>query len=185
MTVIIGKQFADVIVLLSDTMISDKEASHHNTIPGRLKAIIINNRLSIAYSGHSDPALYAIRRTPKIYRDGGLGAVLTFLCKFTDTRDHSVDFIVAAHNPSAELRRIWEGRVSDPLRETCVGNCTILPEILKRLAPERGPRDFNYAFLGAFMDRHVFRGSGVGGFPITLEARPEGHRYGGHFFTEN
>ena len=185
MTVIIGKQFADVIVLLSDTMISDEEAPRHNSIPGRLKAVIINNCLSIAYSGHSDPALHAIRRTPKIYRDGGLGGVLTFLREFTNTRDHSIDFIVAAHDPSPELRRIWEGKVSDPLRETCVGNCTILPEILKRHSEKGGHQDFNHAFLRAFTDRDVFRGTGVGGFPITLEARPDGHRYRGHLFSQS
>ena len=57
MTVVIGKRFGDTIVLLSDTMIADANSGRNNAIPGRLKAIVVTDRLSIAYAGHSNPAL--------------------------------------------------------------------------------------------------------------------------------
>lgn len=187
MTIAIGKRFGDTIVLLSDTMISDANAGKKNAIPGRLKAIVAGDRLSIAYAGHSDPALHAIRRTPDVNLRGGLRAVLEALREFTASEDHDVDFIVASHLAAAELRRVWRGHVSDPLEQVCVGNCSILPEILKRFSPTGRPgadaKNFEFAFLSAFTDRDVFAGSGVGGFPIVLEARTDGHFYKGHFLN--
>jgi len=79
MTVVIGKCFGDTIVVLSDTMISDAQLGRADAIPGRLKAITINDHLSIAYAGHSDPALNIVRQTPGIYRSSGLVGVLESL----------------------------------------------------------------------------------------------------------
>ena len=184
MTVVIGRRFGDTIIMLSDTMISDADAGRNNAIPGRLKAIVVADRLSIAYAGHSDPALHAIRKTPVIYMNGGLPAVLEALREFTTSGDHDVDFVVASHYPTAELRRVWDGRVSAPLDQTCIGNCTILSEVLNRFSPSgeamTDAKTFYAAFLNAFSNRRVFAGSGVGGFPIVLEARPDGHIYRGH-----
>jgi hypothetical protein len=63
-------------------MISDVNAGHNNAIPGRLKAIVISDHLSIAYAGHSDPALHAVRRIPDIYVRCGFAAVLQALSEF-------------------------------------------------------------------------------------------------------
>jgi hypothetical protein len=187
MTVVIGKRFGDAIILLSDTMISDVNTGRDNAFPGRLKAIVVADRLSIAYAGHSDPALHAIRRTPEVYVGGGLPAVLEALSEFTASGNHDVDFIVASHYLTAELRRVWNGQVSKPLEETCIGNCAILSEILKRFSPSGEPssdaKNFEFAFLNAFTSRDVFAGTGVGGFPIVLEAQPDGHIYKGHHLS--
>jgi hypothetical protein len=104
---------------------------NNNAIPGRLKAIVISDHVSIAYAGHSDPALHAVRRIPDIYVRCGFAAVLQALGEFTASGDHDVDFIVASHCPTAELRRVWNGQVSEPLDETCIGNCSIFAEVLK------------------------------------------------------
>ena len=184
MTVVIGRRFGDTIVVLSDTMISDANTGRNSAIPGRLKAIVVADRLSIAYAGHSDPALHAIRRTPDIYMKNGLPAVLEALRQFTACRDHDVDFIVASHDTAAELRRVWDGQVSNPLQETCIGNCSIVQELRRRFSPtgeaKTDAKNFRVAFLNVFSNRRVFAGSGVGGFPIALEARTDGHIYKGH-----
>jgi hypothetical protein len=71
MTVVIGRRFGDAMVILSDTMISDSNTGRDNIIPGRLKAIIVADRLSIAYagalhtSGHKpDPKFVAAGHVP-------------------------------------------------------------------------------------------------------------------------
>ena len=110
--------------------------------------------------------------------------MLGALQEFTASDDHDVDFIIVSHCPTAELRRIWNGQVSDPLEQICIGNCSILSEVLKRFSRGSGPnadaKNFHFAFLTAFTDPDVFAGSGVGGFPIVLQAGPDGHVYKGH-----
>jgi len=189
MTVVVGKCFDERIVIASDTMISDANTGNANAIPGRLKAIIISDRLSIAYAGHSDPALHAIRRVPDIYTTGGIPNVLEALKVFTASKDYSVDFMIAYHDPHSELRRVWNGQVSAPLQQVCIGNYSIIPEVLSRFVPAENAavsaKNFIHAFLNAFTDRQVFAGTGVGGFPILLEAQPAGHIYRGHTFSMN
>ena len=102
MTVVIAKRFGQTIVILSDTMISDTNLGRENAIPGRLKAIIIADRLFIAYVGHSDPALHAIRQVAASYPTAGLGAVLESLREVTAFDYHDIDFIVASHDPAAD-----------------------------------------------------------------------------------
>lgn len=182
MTVILAQRFDERIVIASDTMISDANTGRNSAMPGRLKAIIISDRLSVAYAGHSDPALYAIRRIPDL--KGRVPCVLETLRAFTDLKDRDVDFIIAYHDPRAELRRVWNGQLSGPLRRACIGNCSILPQVLNRFTPTGNAvtdaKNFSLAFINAFTNRRVFTGTGVGGFPIILEARPEGHIYKGH-----
>ena len=189
MTVVIGKCFGDTIVILSDTMISDAHLGRTDAIPGRLKAITINDHLSIAYAGHSDPALNIARQIPGIYRSSGLIGVLESLRQGTACEGHDVDFIVASHDPGTELRRIWSGQISDSLNETCIGNCAILPEVMSRFTPasdgRTSARNFRLAFINAFTNRRVHLGTGVGGFPIVLQAAPEGHLYKGHTLNES
>ena len=189
MTVVIGKCFGDTIVVLSDTMISDAQLGRADAIPGRLKAITINDHLSIAYAGHSDPALNIVRQTPGIYRSSGLVGVLESLRQFTACEGYDVDFIVASHDPSTELRRVWSGQISGLLKETCIGNCAILPEVMSRFTPapddKTSAHNFRLAFINAFTNRRVHLGTGVGGFPIALQAAPEGHLYKGHTLNES
>lgn len=109
MTIVIARQFGEAIVILSDTEISDTHSVRGNAIPGRLKAIILNDGLSVAYAGHSDPALHAIRQVPTLFCERGLDAVLQHLGQVTNTQGLDIDFVVASHHPTAEIRRIWPG----------------------------------------------------------------------------
>jgi hypothetical protein len=189
MTVVIAKCFGQIIEIVSDTMISDTDLGRDNAIPGRLKAIILNERLSVAYAGHSDPALHAIRQASSIFSKGGLDAVTDHLRQVSASDDLDIDFIVASHDPTAELRRIWGGRISQPLAEASIGNRAILPEVMKIFSPvgdeNTDAKNFRSAFLSAFTNRRTHLGQGVGGFPIALEARPDGHVYKGHSVSES
>jgi hypothetical protein len=73
------------------------------------------------------------------------------------------------------------------LDETCIGNCSIFAEVLKRFSRTADAsidvKNFQFAFLNAFTNPDVFAGSGVGGFPVVLEARPDGHIYKGHHLS--
>jgi hypothetical protein len=184
MTVVIGKRFGETITLLSDTMITDTGARRHDIIPGQLKSIILSDRLSVAYAGHAGPALAAIGKAPSIFTTKGLTGLLNALCEVTSSNAHDVEFMVAAHNPTAELRRVWQGQVSGPLDDSCIGNHAILTAVFQRFSPVGDPKadafKFRTAFIDAFTDQKVFLGAGVGGFPIVLQALPSGHVYKGH-----
>ena len=182
MTIVIAKQFNDTICIVSDTMITDAEGSRNKIIPGRLKAIILNERFSVAYAGHSDPAQYAIRDAHQILRSrGGSDAVLQRLRNAT-TGAADIDFITASHYPpNVELRRIWEGRISDPLSQAVIGNSTIYERITTRFVPSGNgkvdARNFWSAFIETFTNSRVDAGMGVGGVPIGLVAAPDNHHY--------
>jgi hypothetical protein len=189
MTVVIAKCFGQTISVLSDTMISDANLGRQNAIPGRLKSIVLDRSVTVAYAGHSDPALYAIRQARALLKTGDLSSVVEFLRQVSSNGDADIDFLLVAHAPHADLRRIWKGRVSDPLRESCIGNAAILPEVMKSFSSAGDERtdahSFRSAFLDAFTNRRIHLGAGVGGFPISLEARAEGHVYKGHGFGES
>jgi hypothetical protein len=61
MTVVIAKRFDQAICLVSDTMISDHTSGKANRIPGRLKIITLSPNFTVAYAGHANQALDAIR----------------------------------------------------------------------------------------------------------------------------
>lgn len=180
MTVVLARRFGDQIEIVADTMISNTERGREEAIPGRLKIITISSNLTVAYAGHSDPALYAIRR---LFRDGivrGTEATES-LRLFTDSPDHDVEFIIASHQPRAELRKVWLGRCSQPLDQAWLGNPTISRAVEERLqrsgdASSDGT-SFWSAFIEAFTSDRVRRGTGVGGLPIGLKATATGHAY--------
>jgi hypothetical protein len=53
-----------------------------------MKAITINDQLSIAYAGYADPALHIVQQVPAIYRSSGLGGVLESLHQYTACESH-------------------------------------------------------------------------------------------------
>lgn len=102
MTIVLAQKFGERIIILADTMISDSNTEKPSIIPGRLKAIVISKKLSIAYAGHAnqchDVALkcYSLAR-----KNGQLNEILEFLRLSSAPNNYEVEmeFIVAAHNP--------------------------------------------------------------------------------------
>ena len=62
MTLVIGRQFFNRLVILSDTMISDEASTGTNIIPGRLKSIVLSQDIAVSFSGLANQACGTIRR---------------------------------------------------------------------------------------------------------------------------
>ncbi|MGE0851887.1 MAG: hypothetical protein AB7O44_20070 [Hyphomicrobiaceae bacterium] len=144
---------------------------------------------SVAYAGHANQALDAIRGAVSILKDGGPDAAVEHLRQASADTSSDIDFIVAAHKPEPELRRVWQGRASEPLAHSLIGDPSILPEVERRYRPADGGKEdaknFRLAFIAAFTDRKVHVDVGVGGFPLSLVARPEGHLYKWHSLSHS
>lgn len=185
MTVVLARRFEDSICILSDTMISDAGSGKENAIPGRLKIVMLAPDFTVAYAGHADPALHAIKEARRVLIESGPDIAIEHLRAATENRGPAdFDFLVALHRPEAELRRVWGGIASDNLDQAAIGDSRIRSEVERRFDKSNGGglKDYHAAFIGAFTDRKIRLGTGVGGFPICLFATPQGHAYRGHSF---
>jgi hypothetical protein len=135
LTVVIAKQFADTICIVSDTMISDEASGTRDAIPGRLKIVTLSPTFSVAYAGHANQALDAIREAVPLLKSGGPDAAVEYLRQASAATSPEIDFIVAAHRTDPELRRVWQGRTSKPLEHSLIGDASILPEVERRFKP--------------------------------------------------
>jgi hypothetical protein len=190
LTIVIVKRFGDAICLVADTMISEEKGTGKaDGIPGRLKMMTLNRNFTVAYAGHSDPALCAIREAHGTLRDHGPDAAMTGLCAATAMKDHDVEFIVACHRPHGELRRIWDGVISDPLTESAISQKGMVAKIEKRFKSTgdaaQDAKNYRLAFIETFLDRREYFEAGVGGFPLSVHAQADSHAYKGHHLSEN
>jgi hypothetical protein len=193
-TTVIGRKFGERIVVMSDTRISDRNSTVDNIIPGRLKVIAIAPFFTVAYAGHADPALGAIRSARIALLADGENAALDLLRQCTARRDVDVSFLVVTHHP-ARLRRVSNGNVSDPGEGFALGDVGMVSLVAKEAVAQqarlRGQQLhghghvteeealFRNAFLSVLGGGN-FRGlEGVGGIPIDLLGSPYGHTYCG------
>ncbi len=189
MTIVIGKRFDQEICMVADTMISDEESGNDSAIPGRLKIITLSPNFTVGYAGHANQALDAIREAHTVLRSDGFDNAIERLRAASADQNHDVDFLVACHRPAAELRRIWEGRISGPLTESAIGQAAIVTKIDERFIQAGNPREdsknFRLAFIRAFSSRRDPLGDGVGGFPTALHAVHDNHAYKAHSSSHN
>jgi len=185
MTIVIARKFGDRILIASDTMITPKSGKRSPTIPGRLKAIIIDWKLSIAYAGLSEPAITAIRNV-KLRRNSGecLSDTLEYLRECS--RGGDVDFIVASHDDGPRLAKISNAIGYFDLAETAIGDTDLVKIVLGREDNVRarrqdfrssGEQRFQKAFTDLFSESGTQLTGSVGGLPIFLLASPFGHTY--------
>jgi hypothetical protein len=189
MTVVIAKRFDQAICLVSDTMISDDASGKPNAIPGRLKIVTLSPNFTVAYAGHANQALDAIREVHGVLRSDGPESAIERLRLASSSGPHDIDFIVARHRPAAELCRIWEGKVSESLDQCAIGQTAINAKIEKRFEPTGNPTNdsmnFRLAFIAAFTDRRDRPDAGVGGFRLSLHATPDNHAYKSHSLSDS
>ncbi len=185
MTFVVAKRFGDRVYIGSDTMISDSGGSRHDVIPGRLKIIILDAHTTVAYAGLANQSIDAIRRAKQCLSDGGsLLDVERILVSATSEFGGKLEFLIASHRDECALKRIWDGRTSSNLEQTCIGQRDLLPTLIKKeseIPQNLVSHDFeeSFRFMSAFQS--LFNGTrvsdNVGGFGIMALCRPSSHMY--------
>ncbi len=190
MTIGIGRKFGRRIILLTDTMISDAQSVGFDAIPGRLKGIVLSPTVSVAYAGHADPAIYAIRQAKlTLIETSDPQAAAKILQNACLQQDHEVEFIIAFHeNGNPHLHKITKRGISLDLDACFVGDAMVANAIIEieqnthlrsDIRPEIEQSEYRFvdAFHALFQTQGIAIKKAVGGFPITLLASPFGHTY--------
>jgi len=192
MTIGIGRKFGRRISLLTDTMISDSAAGRTDAFPGRLKGVILSPYVSVAYAGHADPALDAIRRARgRLLSTGEVSKAAELLVQASASSGADVEFILAFHKDGEPfLHKITARGMSGDLDNCFVGDAAIVREVLMNEPNHKGHEhpdwgiqaaegQFSSAFFKLFSDGGSRVNDTVGGFPISLLGSPYGHVYQG------
>lgn len=190
MTIGIARKFGQRVLLLTDTMITDSLMGGRDAIPGRLKAIILSPTVSVAYAGHSDPALYAIREALQCLKaTGQVRSAAEVLIRASGSADHEVDFLLIFHQDGVpHLQKITEGRSTPDVDSAFIGDAVVVRRVLDLVPsqeafahPDLGIDAAEGALWNAFLRLFVDEGTtvvdGVGGLPIGVVASPYGHFY--------
>jgi len=107
MSLVIAKQFGDIITILSDTMISDVNEPNDDVIPGQLKTLILTKFLSVSYSGLYKPALKIIRDIKNELNEfKSIEQLLERIVKDAQEYNDELEFIIATHDPNPKLFKI-------------------------------------------------------------------------------
>lgn len=189
MTVVIAKKFGDYMLVASDTEITEVGETKRNTIPGALKTFVIDLNCTISFAGNYDQAIETVRWVRSVFmRNRDFDQLLELLRG--DTTNKECDYIVAMHRPHAELRKVWEGKVSEPVAEAWIGHSDIASELLS-LAPKtiEGVQGLSasqdqigfYGYQNALTNLNLQQGTklsdGVGGVLVVQLSSPWGHCY--------
>lgn len=185
-----ARQFGNRICILSDTMIADSNAIKDDVIPGQLKTIVLNEKITIAYCGLVNPAINKIREVRKDIRKGAvLKAIWDDLARFSANHDGETDFIIVSHIAEPTLMKIANGKINSGSDRYWIGNgkaATTVQQLIDNYArPLDGLPDFvtseEAKFKGAFDDvvseRQITE---VGGVAFHCLCTPNGHCYENH-----
>lgn len=179
MTVVIAQIRNNEILIQADTKISDAHQRLPDTMPGRLKIVTLGHRFTVAFAGAADPAHLAIRQAAKCISNKQFADAIE--CIKGWSREHDIDFIVASHQPHAQLFRVRRGVALDILDICSIGDTGPFREYVEvaRLSTEDGPLrrgDLRSRFIDKLMTNKDL-GDHIGGFPTAVEATSEKHCY--------
>lgn len=187
MTIVAAMKFSDRICVLSDTMISNREGTGNNIIPGRLKSIVLNHWLTISYAGLSTQAIDAIR---ELYRNRDITTeeAIQFLADVSRFHSGDLDFILCSHEKSVRMVKIANGIVFEGGDAYWIGSAQAAAELSKVELPNASCENLpdyisvnEMMFKNAFHDfMRVSRCEGVGGAIIDCLCSPYGHCYNTH-----
>lgn len=187
MTIVFAQKFGNRILMCSDTMISDLPTGRSNIIPGRIKTVVLNQRVSVGYAGLANQAIDTIRRCANTIRnDGGAAEIVPQLLECNRTTAGACDFLIVEHDPQPRIFCVRNGAVSRDTDQAIIGD----PEILRQMPPYNGPelkdmgeygsideQQLRYRFSNLFFEQGTQVAHGVGGLPIFLLGSPYGHCY--------
>ena len=184
MTIVVAKKFSDRICVLSDTMITNREGTSNNIIPGRLKSIVVNEWLTVSYAGLSNQAIIAVRR---LFNEDSLSTEFTIrsLIEVSRYHDGALDSIVCSHEEATRLVKISDGQKHEGADVYWIGNSKAASELSKMEPPIQSYNNlpdyisanetaFKLAFHDYMMEEHC---EGIGGATIDCLSTPYGHCY--------
>jgi hypothetical protein len=190
MSFALARQFGERILIVSDTMITYRSSAPSNIIPGELKAIVLSDKLSVAYSGSVEHALPAIKASHSNARSGLREVIepLKATAAATFGTDRQTEFLVASHLAGPVMLKVWQdGQVLERPDRLRIGEQDAVNVLdgLEAGMTQRSTIDFisdeEMRFTSAvvnlssqptrFVDQHV------GGLLIPLLASPFGHTY--------
>lgn len=190
MTIGIAHKFGKRVLVLTDTMITDSRKGGTDAIPGRLKAIILSPTVSVAYAGHSDPALKAIQDARQcLQATGEIRSAFEVLIQASASPDHEVEFLLIFHQDGEpHLQKVTARGITADLESAFIGDAGVVRRVLDLLPSqtgfaqpdlgiEAGEGAFWNAFSRLFVDGGTTIVDGVGGLPISMVASPYGHFY--------
>jgi hypothetical protein len=189
MTLVVGQQFRDRLIVLSDTMITDPSSARSNIIPGQLKTVILCTNLCVSFAGRVGPALSAIRRIqPNLTKEGNIEVILDILRAET-ARNEDIEFLVASRIPHPALYAIKAGQKYFGSDRYWLGDgrgASKLQNILDAESDIQVPEQeycttaeikLRLAFLDLVCERRM---PGIGGVPVFCLGSREGFAYENH-----
>ena len=191
MTLVAARVFGERIIVMSDSLIDDPNATRINILPGRLKSVALHRDLCISYSGRAGPALAAIRQVHASFRTSDdLADAIDQLSANPFCRSGDTDFLVAARTPGPTLLRITHGRISGDRNEVFVGDPEASLELDRLIIrePEQPDGEFwsgeEVRFARAFSELVLQRRCpSLGGVVFNCLGSPNGFCYQNHAGT--
>jgi hypothetical protein len=186
MTLVAAFRSSNRVVIMSDSLITNRDASRPNAVPGRLKSVVVNGWLTISYAGLSSQALDCIR---SVHRDPSLTTdeILSYLSASSRSHSGEVEFIVSSHEfvEMPRLVKVHGDHISEGEDTYWIGDRDAAREFFRlELAPLAGETGGEYYTLAErrFTRRfHEFMRTtmheGVGGLVVEALASPFGHCY--------
>lgn len=173
------------IVVLSDTQITNRGSARPNILPGRLKSIVIHERMTLSYAGLSTQALDVIRRLAR----APLPTNRTIDVLLAASQEHrgDVDFLLCSHEETEAPRliKISGDRVAEGADFYWIGNASSASEMSRLELPafqysrsesefSKQETDFTWRFHEYL---HSTKNPDVGGVMINCLCSPHGHCY--------
>lgn len=193
MTLVVAAQFGARIVVFSDTMISGDHLVRNDIIPGQLKSIILDGKLSVSYAGAVSTGLRVIREAKDLFsKNRNLSQVTEFIrseALAVLSTPYECDFLIVSHVHGPNITKISSGSISTGGTRYWIGNSEPIQKLGEleeaipqptSIPPHSSEKEFRFrqAMMNLLLEPAVHAESKVGGFVIELLASPFGHCYG-------
>ena len=177
---------------MSDTSINNRDSAHPNAIPGRLKSIVISDRMTVSYAGLSSQALDAVRSL-RHKRISSTDDAIEFLEREARSYAGELDFILCSHENSEipRLVKITADAACEGADFYWIGNSESASALSRFETSYNEPQDapdWQSSEERRFANRfHEYmrqsRDPNVGGAVISCLCSPFGHCYQDHVGT--
>lgn len=189
MTLVAAIRNESRVVIMSDTAIFNKNAAHPNALPGRLKAVVLRQDLTISYAGLSSQALDAIREVRRLDLSpaDAVDALQSACRRYPD----ELDFLLCSHEnrTSPRLVKITSAGVYEGADQYWIGHVESAQALAKHPLEDHysGAQlvDFQSASERQFVDRFFdymqkSRDPNIGGAVVNCLCSEFGHCYQDH-----